>query len=236
MPRDEFPGSVRTVLGNRAGGVCSNPVCGCPTGGPHSDPTKSLNIGVAAHIAAASPGGPRFDANMSPQERSGIENGIWLCQSCAKLVDSDAQRFSVETLRRWKISAEAKMLRALNGLPPEDYLPQPASAIHSPIPRISGLTYDEARERLLEAGWQPHRQHWSHASEPGMQCGNGLYFWEKGYHEIINASGTGLGHCTFGFIDVYCNMLIVVTAGEVSAEEGWTACVWNWYFQNEDDV
>lgn len=236
MPRDEFPGSVKTVLAKRAGGVCSNPACGCSTVGPHTDPAKALSIGVAAHIAAASMGGPRFDASMSADERSGIENGIWLCQSCAKLVDSDTLRFSLETLRRWKIIAEAKILRSLSGSQAEDYLPQPASAIHTPIPRIAGLTYDEARERLIGAGWQPHQQRWSHASEPDMQHGNGLHFWEKGYHEIINASGTGLGHCTFGFIDVYRNKLIVVTAGEVCEAEGWTACVWNWYFQTRDDV
>jgi hypothetical protein len=173
---------------------------------------------------------------MSPEERSSIDNGIWLCQSCAKLVDSDAQRFPVERLRHWKISAETKMLRALNGLATAGYLPQPASAIHTPIPRISGLTYDEARERLVDAGWQPHRQHWSHASEPDIQCGNGSYFWEKGYHEIIHASGMGLGYCAFGFVDVYRNELIVVTAGEVCEEEGWTASVWSWYFKKMDDV
>lgn len=236
MARDEFPAPVRTVLANRAGGVCSNPACGCSTIGPHTDPEKALSIGVAAHMAAASPGGPRFDPSMSSDERSGIENGIWLCQSCAKLIDSDTQRFPLETLRRWKILAEAKMLRALSASSTDDYFPQPATAIHTPIPRISGLPYDEARERLIAAGWQPHMQHWSHASEPDMQYGNGLHFWEKGYHEIINASGTGLGHCTFGFVDVYRNKLIVVTAGEVSEEEGWTACVWNWYVQPKDDV
>jgi hypothetical protein len=172
--RDDFVASLKAVLANRAGSVCSNPACGSPTAGPHTDPSKAVNMGVAAHITAASPGGPRFDTKMPSAERSGIENGIWLCQFCAKLVDSDTERFPAEKLRRWKIAAETKILRALNGLPAEDFFPQPVSVVHAPIPRISGLDYVDARERLVDAGWQPHRQHWSHPSEPDMQSGNGL--------------------------------------------------------------
>lgn len=236
MSRDDFSSASKAILAKRVGLRCSNPDCGVPTAGPHTDPDKAVNTGVAAHITAASPGGPRFDANLSSEQRSDLENALWLCQNCAKLVDSDSSRFTAHTLRHWKVLAEAKAQRSLNSLPSQEYLPQPPSALHSPIPKIAGLTYDDARHRLLEAGWQPHRQHWSHASEPDIQFGNGLHFWNKGYHEIINASGTGLGHCTFGFIDVYGNKLIVVTAGEVCEEEGWTAYVWNWHLQRENDA
>jgi hypothetical protein len=215
---------------------CSNPDCTASTAGPHTDPDKAVNTGVAAHITAASPGGPRFDASLTNDQRSDLENALWLCQNCAKLVDSDSSRFTAQTLRHWKVRAEAKAQRSLNSLPSQEYFPQPPSAIHTPIPKIAGLTYDDARRQLLEAGWQPHRHHWSHASEPDMQYGNGLHFWDKGFHEIINASGTGLGHCTFGFVDVYRNKLIVVTAGEVCEEDDWTAYVWNWYLQRESDA
>jgi len=59
-------------------------------------------LGVAAHICAASPGGKRYDPNMTNKERSSIENGIWLCQTCAKLIDSDEQQFTSQILRKWK--------------------------------------------------------------------------------------------------------------------------------------
>ena len=236
MPREDFSASLKAVLAKRVVNLCSNPDCGISTAGPHTDPGKAVNTGVAAHITAASPGGPRFDADLSSVQRCDVENALWLCQTCAKLVDSDTHRFTAQTLRHWKVLAEAKALRSLNGHPSPDYLPQPASEGHSPIPKIAGLTYGDARQRLVEAGWQPHRHHWTHAAEPDMQYGNGLHFWEKGYHEIINASGTGLGHCTFSFIDAYRNKLIVVTAGEVYEEENWTAFVWNWYLQHESDA
>jgi len=63
---------------------------------------------VAAHITAASTGGPRFDAALSPENRASAANGIWLCQNCAKLVDNDALRFPADFLREWKVRAEAE--------------------------------------------------------------------------------------------------------------------------------
>jgi hypothetical protein len=39
---------------------------------------------------------------MTQQERSSIENGIWLCAKCAKLVDSDEAQYTVELLHKWK--------------------------------------------------------------------------------------------------------------------------------------
>lgn len=37
-----------------------------------------------------------------------IENAIWLCQTCAKLVDNDQERFSADILRAWKVAAEIR--------------------------------------------------------------------------------------------------------------------------------
>ena len=88
--------------------MCSNPECRTSTSGPQEHPTKAVSVGVAAHITAASPGGPRYDSRLSPEERSGHENGIWLCQNCAKLIDNDPARFTVDVLRKWKNRAEAE--------------------------------------------------------------------------------------------------------------------------------
>ena len=95
---------------------------------------------------------------------------------------------------------------------------------------MAGLTYDDARARLLEAGWQPRMRHWSHASDPNVEAGNGREFWERGYWEIINAWPTGLGQCTFAFHDLYGNSLTVLTEGEEDSIEGWHARVSNWFF------
>src|SRR6266849_2189421 len=105
---DDFSDGVKKALADRAGHHCSNPECRALTSGPQEDPTKAVNLGVAAHVTAASSGGPRYDPNLPPEDRSASSNGIWLCQNCAKLIDNDVARFSVEVLRKWKADAEAE--------------------------------------------------------------------------------------------------------------------------------
>lgn len=87
--RDDFSSATKEMLARRVGHLCSNPGCRQPTSGPQENPAKAINIGVAAHISAAAPGGPRYDPSLSSSERTAGENGIWLCQSCGKLVDND---------------------------------------------------------------------------------------------------------------------------------------------------
>jgi hypothetical protein len=103
--RDDFSQSVKRTLAHRVGLRCSRPECE-DTSGPRSDPSKSINVGVAAHITAASPGGPRFDSSLSEKDRCSALNGIWLCETCAKLVDSDSSAFTNEMLLAWKARAE----------------------------------------------------------------------------------------------------------------------------------
>ena len=77
---------------------------------------------MAAHITAARPGGPRYQPALSSAERGSAPNGIWLCQTCAKLVDSDVTRYTAEALQRWKAKAEgqaAAMLEAGAGAAPQ---------------------------------------------------------------------------------------------------------------------
>lgn len=111
--RDEFSLEVKQALGMRVALLCSNPKCRRNTAGPRSDPHSTLNLGVAAHITAASPRGPRFDPGLIASQRQSAENGIWLCQNCAKLIDSDVTRFDVDLLRQWRHDAERTAREAL---------------------------------------------------------------------------------------------------------------------------
>ncbi len=111
--RDDFPRPVVETLAKRVGNRCSNPGCRKLTSGPHTEDEKVLNVGVAAHVTAAASGGPRYDSSLTPEERKGIGNGIWLCQSCAKLVDNDETRYTQELLARWKLDAEQEALREI---------------------------------------------------------------------------------------------------------------------------
>ncbi|PBB84569.1 hypothetical protein CK216_21830 [Mesorhizobium sp. WSM3876] len=44
---------------------------------------------------------------MSSEERSAITNGIWLCQTHAKLIDDDELTYTPAALQEWKATAEA---------------------------------------------------------------------------------------------------------------------------------
>ena len=55
--RDDFTDEVKRILAARTGNACSNPDCRAVTSGPQNDPTKAVNVGVAAHITAAAEGG-----------------------------------------------------------------------------------------------------------------------------------------------------------------------------------
>jgi len=99
----------------RVGVRCSNLSCRKLTTGPRTESPYIINIGVGAHITAASPGGPRYDLSLSSQQRESAENGIWLCQNCAKLIDNDPDRYSAEVLQEWKANAEAFALAELEG-------------------------------------------------------------------------------------------------------------------------
>ena len=87
--RDNFDTKTKEIIANRVGYQCYNPNCRKPTTGPQENNHKAINIGVAAHITAAAEGGPRYEPELTSEERKSSENGIWLCQNCAKLVDND---------------------------------------------------------------------------------------------------------------------------------------------------
>ena len=104
--RDEFISSTKDLLANRVGRRCSKPNCRKLTCGANDNLSKITNVGVAAHICAAAEVGPRFDSSMTSEERKAFDNGIWLCQNCAKLIDSDPIRYIKELLKSWKSIAE----------------------------------------------------------------------------------------------------------------------------------
>ena len=114
--RDNFNKEIRLALSRRVGDCCSKPGCRNHTSGPHSDPGKVADTGVAAHITAAAPGGPRYDPELTSEERSSADNGIWLCQNHAKLIDSDSATYPEALLKEWKAWAESEQKDRQDGI------------------------------------------------------------------------------------------------------------------------
>lgn len=111
--RDDFTKKTVDLLAKRAGFLCSNPDCNILTVGAAPTADKSMIVGVAAHITAAAPGGPRYDPTLTPEQRRHHSNGVWLCETHGKAVDSDAEHFTVEMLRKWRQTAEENSLRTI---------------------------------------------------------------------------------------------------------------------------
>ena len=101
----DFSNNIKLTISYRCNYKCSNPNCRVDTmrekrGG------EMYSIGRAAHIEAASAGGPRYNINSTIEYRKSIENAIWLCPICADIVDKDECAYPTELLKEWKYKAE----------------------------------------------------------------------------------------------------------------------------------
>ena len=106
--RDDFTIGTKRIIASKVGYRCSIPNCRKFTASPDYKDEDSLNLGIAAHIAAASEGGPRYDRNMTQDQRKHENNDIWLCNDCAHIIDSDREAYSTQTLLNFKRWAEKK--------------------------------------------------------------------------------------------------------------------------------
>jgi hypothetical protein len=140
MPRDDFNQPTKRLIAERCGYVCAYPNCLAPTYGPAVDETRSVNIGVAAHITAAAKGGPRYDSSLSAEERSGPENGIWLCSTHAALIDRDVDRFPAYELHNWKSEIEHRAMKMLG---------QPRGCAASKLATVSPVARVGAQQTVL---------------------------------------------------------------------------------------
>src|SRR4029077_16057016 len=102
----DFPETIKRCLGERVAYKCSNPLCRRLTIRPQSGSFGAVRQGKAAHICGAAPGAARSRNSMSDEECRSFENGIWLCDICARLVDDDRADYPEATLRAWKKGAE----------------------------------------------------------------------------------------------------------------------------------
>lgn len=111
MARDEFPTPVKRALAERAGFRCSFPGCNAITIGPSDEgPSATSSTGTAAHISAASggPGSRRYDAGLTAEQRTSIENGLWCCRDHGTLIDTDEVTYSMAMLKGWRAIVEKK--------------------------------------------------------------------------------------------------------------------------------
>ncbi|MBS0250993.1 MAG: hypothetical protein JSR78_08000, partial [Proteobacteria bacterium] len=165
--RDDFSKATIRLLAERVGFKCSRPGCPRPTVGPAKGSSKSVILGKAAHITAASANGPRYDPTLTPEQRRADSNGIWLCGLHADEVDRDDNHFTVDELRKWKEQSEDRQFRELDegyqdpdadldetdaearqrlGLPTSDH-------IRALIPKLLAASKHDLEAMAREPGW-----------------------------------------------------------------------------------
>ncbi len=111
--RDEFLERTKLQIAKRAGWHCSDPSCHRLTIGSNSTGDSKINLGTAAHICAAAPGGPRYDPNQTKEQRRSADNGIWMCKLHGTAVDAKDSKYTVELLREWKAQAQKDARQAV---------------------------------------------------------------------------------------------------------------------------
>jgi len=185
--RDNFSKLTKEILAKRVSYKCSNPNCKKVTVGSHTQNDKVISIGVAAHITAASPGGPRFCEEMDQDERKSIKNGIWLCQNCAKLIDTDTKKYSENTLILWKSQAEKESLLVISS----EYVKENQNAtLYTKRIKVNEMLYYEVREidslitELIELEEMSHKEKKDSAFYLGLQIAqftddNGFYLQDE---------------------------------------------------------
>lgn len=187
VPRDNFNSQTIDRLAKRAGMKCSFPDCRSPTSGPGSDLMGVTNTGVAAHIHAASPAGPRYDDQMTVEERGSITNGIWLCQTHAKIIDDDEIAFSPSVLREWKETAEH--MAALEAIGYEVRKSAPFAKLETKAPTLLAEMKADLQDKPLVRQFilLSKRMMYNAGSVPFF-----VYFYED--HEYLDSLMTILQH------------------------------------------
>jgi hypothetical protein len=84
------------------------------------------------------------------------------------------------------------------------------------IPKLKkGMSYDRARQLIIDAGWQPIVTTTDNPLD-------GTSGWrQRGYNEVYACSGTGMGFCRFEFSGSGQRKFVAVTAGRDSTLHNW---------------
>jgi hypothetical protein len=148
--RADFSEATRRLIAERAGYQCSVLNCGRLTVGPGPGEGQSVKKGMAAHIYAASPGGPRGTGGLSAPERSESENGIWCCYSHGKEIDSDSgNAYSATDLKAWKRLHESRKGAEVTGIPQDRFGLVESILVNSAPASLAGRKFELGMRNII---------------------------------------------------------------------------------------
>lgn len=114
VQRERVPPAQEKVVISRSGDKCAYPGCGLELTIEPQDPNdRPKATGKVAHIAAASPGGPRYDEHMTTEQRGSAANLIYLCGAHHDAIDSQLNYHTREFLLDAKRAHETAVQRGV---------------------------------------------------------------------------------------------------------------------------
>lgn len=100
------------ILWGRAGGRCS--ICNAQLVEERVSSDPDVVVGIAAHIVADSPNGPRGESDLLLEQRHLYDNLILLCMKDSKVIDEQLETYTVEKLKELKKKHEARVSEKLS--------------------------------------------------------------------------------------------------------------------------
>lgn len=140
--RKNIPSATRDALWGKAAGCCQ--ICSKPLfeGGAYRTSGNYSNI---AHIHAYSGDGPRFNENLSEDDRNSIENLVLLCPQCHKTIDDDEVTYTADVLRSIKSKREEYVSKVMQASRPQSaYVITVTCPIHGNATEISRSEWSQA--------------------------------------------------------------------------------------------
>ncbi len=150
IARKYKPSTVRR-LDTLSGNECAHPTCNKKL---IAEDGISI-ISKICHIAGASKEGPRFDENMTDDERRGFDNLILLCDEHHVIIDNkeNESEYPTPLLKKWKSDHEKKILELISS---KNLLSKHPLALNKVI-NVIGSKMDEILD-LPETKYAPHTE------------------------------------------------------------------------------
>lgn len=135
--------STKIILAKRSGNRCALPTCHVALA-QDTESGSALSIGEAAHILGDKPGSARYDPEITERKRDHVDNLLYVCGNCHKIIDRDVESYPIERLRQIKADHEAKVEAGVNAALASVGFPELRKVVErlsstSPIPTDSSL-------------------------------------------------------------------------------------------------
>lgn len=90
---------TRHVLYFRSGNRCAFPKCNRELVEEKTESDRHSIVGIICHIKGQKPGSARYDPDVSEEERDSVENLVVFCPTHHKIVDDQANEYTVKKLQ-----------------------------------------------------------------------------------------------------------------------------------------